>query len=77
MDLDTTLIVKWAEKNEKKKIRGRAPAPAGTRTFDLWVIDAVGLVTTGVCQYLRYNVENGHTPETGGHAGSPAPSRGM
>ena len=77
MYLDTTLIVKWAEEMKKKEIRGRAPASAGTQTFESWVIDVLGLVTTGLCQYLRYNVENGHTPETGGHADSPAPSRGM
>ena len=53
MDPDTALIVKWAEKNEKKEIRSRAPASAGTRTFDPWVIDVLGLVTTGLCQYLR------------------------
>ena len=73
MDPDTTLIVKWAEKNEKRESRSRAPASAGTRTFDSWVIDVLGLVTTGLCQYLRYSVENGHTPETGGRAYSPAP----
>ena len=57
MDPDTTLIVKWAEKNEKKESRTRARASAGTRTFDSWVIDVLGLVTTGLCQYLRYSVE--------------------
>ena len=53
--------------------RPLTPPHAGARTFDSWVTDVLGLVTTGLCQYLRYSVENGHTPETGGRAYSPAP----